>query len=455
MPSSFRRSSLVSRRVQTRIDTRRKAGDIAQNAGGAFKSLARWGGFGFSAVVDFFDIDFSEVASLFFEAYMEIKTFDPNQTDKEIQDKIKANNQALANTTAEALGEYLGRGAFRYLNAAIGKGDKEIAGVKIPVVSQAIGIALAEDNADETVEAVRRVLGQAAGAMTSNTFLTMVLEARKAELFGMKSITDDSLPNGSLATKIDESVEKLPEFFREPVKNLIEGVESGFFDAFYVAAATVDSHVAAMQYAVSDSGPVRTIELETADGQTYEMTGQQGHLFQAIPLVTAGVELRGGDYFGDIPVEIYPKPSERFARVFFKGYAKGKDGKKKLQETTILIPNAKPKIDGFGLKGYTYTQGPIRVQAVGKTSRRPIRIHATSEAEGKRIITELMQRLSTESPDEGMWKVSDKKSSSKNQKASTKQVTAFRVLHLDNTKAQHEMERFDLRWKPPAGAPKP
>ena len=336
MPSSFSRSSLVSRRVQTRIDARRNAGQLAQNSGGLLKSLARFGGFAFSSVVDFFDIDFSEVASLFFEAYMELKTFDPNQTDKEIRDQINGNNQQLANTAAEALGEYIGRGAFRLLNTAIGKSDAEIAGIKIPVVSQAVGIALAEDNADETVEAVRRLLGQSAGTMTSNLFLELTLAARKAELFGMKSITDDSLPNGSLATKIEEKIETLPEFFREPAQNLIEGLESGFFDAFFIAASTVDSQVAAMQYANSDAGPIRTLELATADGQTYQMTGQQGHIFQAIPLVTAGAASgsSGGEYFGDIPIEIIPLPSERFIRVGFKGRGTAKDGKRKLQETT-------------------------------------------------------------------------------------------------------------------------
>ena len=450
MPSSFSRNTLVSRRVQTRIDARRKAGELAQNTGGLLKGLARFAGFAFSSIVNFFDIDFSEVASLFFEAYMELKTFDPNQTDKEIEDKIKANNQQLANTTADAVGEYIGRGAFRLLNAGIGKGNGEIAGIKIPVVSQAVGIALAEDNADETVQAVRRVLGQTAGTMTSNLFLSTILAARKAELFGMKSITDDSLPNGSLATKIEEKTEKLPDFLKEPARNLIEGIESGFFDAFFVAASTVDSQVAAVQYANSDAGPIRTVELETADGQTYQMTGQQGDIFKAIPMLTAGAGGGGGgEYFGDIPIEIYPKPSERFIRVFFKGYGQPKTGKKRIQHTTILIPNGKATINPQKLEGFTYTQGGTRVEAVGERSRRPIRIFAASESEGRRAITALMGLLSTERPDQEMWKVSNSKSTGKHQKASTKKVAAFKVAHLDNTKAKHELEVTTLKWKAP------
>ena len=89
------------------------------------------------------------------------------------------------------------------------------------------------------------------------------------------------------------------------------------------------------------------------------------------------------------------------------------------------------------------------VRGVGKTSRRTITIYASSEAEGKKTIKALMNLASTETVDENGWKISDKKSTGKKQKPSTKKVSAFKVMLLDNTKAKRILETQHLKWKDP------
>ena len=438
MGKTFSKSKLRSRDVERELKIKRQGAKLANKQEGFLGRLARYAGAAFGEVVNFFSLDFDQLWDMMVEGYFAIKTFDWNATDKELEEQIKANNEALLVSAAEKIGEQLGFGIVRVANFFSGKASAAAQGIKVPVLSAKVGLALAEEQNDEAVGAVRQFLGQATGAMVSNGFLNSVLFMRRNELFGFSSISDENLPNGSIAEKIDEEIQKLPKAWQKPTEALIDGIEDGIVSAGYVVAFTIDDHIAAAQYAASDPGPTRTIEVKTKDGDVFEMTGGQSHIMKGLPVVAAQSGMLAdkdvGTFFGDVPLEIHPLPSERMVRVRFRSeqFVQGK--RKRRVYSTVLIHGAKPMVVPADLDGLSYKQGETRVQAVLKRSRRSVTVYASSENEGKKLVEQLVQQLSTDSIDPEAWSVSQGKSTGKKKKSSNRRVTAHKAVHVDNTK---------------------
>lgn len=259
---SFPTSKLASKRLDREIEIKRKTSKIASKGVKILGKLARLAGSFIGAICRFFNLDFAELFDGLVEAYFTIKEFDWNATDKAIEDQIKANNQSIATTAARLAGQNLGFSAVRLANFFLGKSAQAAQSIKIPVLSARIGLALAEEGNEEAANAVRNFIRSASGSIASNAFLSAVLFMRRRELMGMKSNTNESLPNGSIAQKIDQQVKKLPLDWQNPTKAFIDGFEDGIIDAGYVVAMEIDDFVLAQRYAQRLDDPIRTVEVE-------------------------------------------------------------------------------------------------------------------------------------------------------------------------------------------------
>lgn len=302
------RSKIVRKQLRAK-ELLRRAGTIV---GGKtiLGKLARFVGWGFSALMRFFNISFDSIWDTIIQGYFQLKSFDWNATDKELQKQVEANNKNIVNAAASGLGEQLGIGTVRLVNGFVGrflgglgsnraKAAVAAEGIKIPVLSSRIGAALAEEQNTELANSVRYFLLTAAGSIASNAFISFVLTARRNEWLGQKSITTPQI-DGSIAAKIERKIEKIPEFWREPVQNLISGFESGVFQAGYVISRNFDDAYSEALYARQNQGDYTTIEIlpdgESRDQQRREaaqgnpplvLTGKPGDIVESVPTALA------------------------------------------------------------------------------------------------------------------------------------------------------------------------
>ncbi|NJM57988.1 MAG: hypothetical protein HC857_11895 [Synechococcales cyanobacterium RU_4_20] len=252
-------ATLRSRTTSTKLDASRSIKKLGAAAakGGLLQKLKRFGGWAIGQIFNFFNIDFDDIWDLVVDAYIELKEFDWNQTDKELEQSIKQNNEQILQSGARAIGEQLGIGSVRIANFFIGKflpgtkGRRAAAaeGMKVPVLSSRIGLALAEDQNQQLRSDVENFLRDAGRAMTSNALINFVLTARREELFGMESITQDSEHEATLAGVVKKKLQKLPTDWQKPVEAALEGFESGVISAGYVIAREIDDDVDAWRYA--------------------------------------------------------------------------------------------------------------------------------------------------------------------------------------------------------------
>lgn len=402
----FTTTGLASRRTQREIDLKRAAVRLASGAGKIFSKLARFAGYAFGGILRFFPLDFSNLWDVFVEGYFALKYFDWNATDKELEKEIENNNRAIATAAASTLGTQLGWGTVRLANFFVGRfmGSKGAAaataqGIKVPVLSARIGLALAEEGSEEIMMQVRRFLQTSAYSVAGNMFIKSVLAARKNEWFGMGSITKER-DNGSISEKIDKKIETLPKFWQRPAEALIEGFEDAIIEAGYVISFTIDDHVAAMEYAAKSKkieNP-KTIEIKPNKNseETLTFSGSPEEVRQAVAIalpVQKMIENRDIGQFVGEPLEssVSLEPLSRTLRIIFYSkpefpFVRNKDGSR-TKEATIRIPDAKPGTTSKDLKGVIpkFQRGNFYVHCK-LTNGRSMSIWASSKQEGKRVL---------------------------------------------------------------------
>jgi hypothetical protein len=404
-------ASLRSRKIHRIIEIRKKATRISSAGGKILSKLARAASFGFSALVSFFNLDFSSLWDVMVEGYFALKTFDWNATDKALEKQIEQNNKSIVNVLADAIGEQIGFGAVRLATVFTGKfGDKSAAAaqhIKIPVLASRTGLALADEANEEVRNQVRRLLTTATKALVSNALITATLTARRNEWFGAQSITKPQ-SNGSIAAKVEEKIEKLPEFWRQPVENLFEGIESGIIQAGYVVTTQVDDLVAASRYAKKESSLVRTIDVKVIPGseETLRFHGPQEEIKGAIQGAIATAQILGnrdvGLIAGSPRDERMQMPNQlRHLTIFFTTNPTYPDNpsKKKHYWAEVSVPDVKAGLSAKDLKSTLtkFTRGPTCV--TGRLSNgRSLKLYASSKAEGKSTLTQLCS-LSSEALD--------------------------------------------------------
>lgn len=237
--------------------------------------LSRLGGFVFGFFTNFYQLSISSIFSMLVAAYFTIKTFDWNQTDKAIEEKIKANNKAIKDGLAPVIGRTLGFGTIRLANFIIGRlaprlpGSTAgvVRGINIPVLSGRVGLALAEEGNQEIRSSVLTWLSTVRNALISNLLMSFVLTARSLKWFGMESITTNR-PNGSFAEKIETEIKKLPDDWENFAEELIEEFEESIIEAGYVVAFEIDDYFIAQRAAAARIGPTASVTVEAAPPTT-------------------------------------------------------------------------------------------------------------------------------------------------------------------------------------------
>ena len=295
--SNFALATLRGGTIERERKARQSLAKVSSGFKGVLQKVARYAGYLWRGVVDFFDLDFSSVWDIMFETFIEIKEFDWNATDEALQKEIERNNQRMVTAAAETLGEVLPYGMFRLGNFFIGrllgsfsrKGKRAQQGIKVPILSARIGLALAEEGADELRSSMRSFVRRSGRAQVNNLFINSVLTARRNQWFGQKSLTEAGV-NGSISAKIERKIEKLPEFWREPTEEFLESFEDALQEVGYVVSFEIDDHMAALR-ASQQRHEERTLEVIPAKGaEPLVFSGPQDEVQQAITTTLATYE---------------------------------------------------------------------------------------------------------------------------------------------------------------------
>jgi hypothetical protein len=385
--SNFALSTLRSRKVNAAIKAREALAKVGPGIKGVLQKALRYAGFLWRQLIDFFNIDFSSIWDMMFETYMEIKEFDWNATDKELQTQIEKNNQRIVVAAAETLGELLPYGMFRLGNFFIGrligkfsrKGRAAQQGIKVPVLSARIGLALAEESADELRSSMRSFISRTGRAQINNMFINSVLTARKNEWLGLRSITESRI-DGSIAARIDRKIESLPKFWQEPVEEFLESFEDSLQEVGYVVSFEIDDHMAALRAAREEQQPEKAIEVVPAKGaEPLTFTGPQDEVQQAITTTLATYERYEQSGLG-IPGEwpLKPGASRPQLVITFRN-------EKRVTSARLTIPHydgpRSPSIP-------SYETGPWQGEWILKDGSY-LRCYAATKAEAIRVIRSL------------------------------------------------------------------
>jgi len=296
-------SSLRSRRISTKLKAERAlsrapVGGIIRRA---FSALARFGGWAFGKVVSYFNLDFDKIWDVLVDAYFELKEFDFNSTDKELQKQIEENNKQLETMAARSVGEQVGIGTVRLVTAAAGRfipgkkagGLRAAEGIKIPVLSKRLALDLADEQKSQLRTDTLVFLESASRVMASNALINAVLFTRKFELFGFKPIKNEIEANGSIASKIEKKIEKLPKRWQGIVNAFGDGFEDGVIQAGYVVASTADDEIALMRAErdrLKNDRAVVTLEVNPGGddgGDTLKFVGTRDEIAEAVPTAMA------------------------------------------------------------------------------------------------------------------------------------------------------------------------
>lgn len=220
------------------------------------KKLSRFVGFTFGIITRAFPFSVSAIFGMLVQAYFTIKTFDWNQRDTAIEQRIKTNNKAIKDGLAPVIGQYLGFGLVRLASFSIGGTLSRLSGsnqrvankVNIPVVQSRVGLELAEEANDEVRGSVISWLYTVRNAIQDNLFLSFILTARNNHWFGWEPI-DSQLPNASFSEKIENFTESLPTEWENFAEELIEEFEEAVIEAGYVLAYEIDDYYLAQKMA--------------------------------------------------------------------------------------------------------------------------------------------------------------------------------------------------------------
>ncbi len=280
--------------------------------------IKKFFGFAWSAIVRLVRRSFTQLWGTIVQLGVQLWTFDWNQTDQQLRDKIKQNNQLILNTAAGALGNALGWGAVRLVQMGVSKiagnagsqGRDRSLDIRVPIVSGRVASALAEEGNEELRGQLQALLMQIKAAQTANMFFGFMLHARTMEWFGMKNITQQSGTNDSFAQRWERKVESLPQWLQQPVENFTEEFVEAIIEAGFVWASTADDQYALARAAVQDAkGPERTIVLQPdnrLEKDKYIVSGSQEFVIEETERIINTNQLIGKrdiGYFVGEPME--------------------------------------------------------------------------------------------------------------------------------------------------------
>lgn len=403
------RDSLQSNVVRNLIGDRviDLAGDLVvggdDNDGGLLGQIFSFGkklvGFVVQSVLGVVYWGLSELWDVTVEAYFELKYFDWNQTDEELRQSLKDNDANIAG----ALGRLTGTGLVWLTGIAVSTSLS----FKFPVLAGRVALELAQEGGQEIRSAIINLILVARRNAIKSMLVGGLLNARKLELFGQKSVTTERKP-WSFADGIENFIERLPSTaLRSFTEQFIDSVEDSVIEMGYVIAYTIDDYYASQTLAnQSILGQERTIvitpDVETEEEQIIIEAPQELTIAEAQNVI-ANHQLVYNRDLGQIvgtPEEDYvrPRPQRRKLQIIFKSKPKppwrmpNGDNAKTIE---CNIPDFKPAVSWSTLKSVIkhFTWGKFQVTA-HLDNERQMRVHAVSYSEGEKYLNELI-KLST------------------------------------------------------------
>jgi hypothetical protein len=231
--------------------------------GGIVSRLQQFAGFLFQSVLNTLTASITQIATTLVSSYLQLESFDWNQTDAEIQKQIETNNEQLLLNSGDAVGQLAAWGLVSFANLVIGAtlgalgkatGNNKlrgsaIRGITVPVLSGKIAAALAEEGGEEIREELQGFLMQAKNIAIQNGILATILSARKVGFFG-GSITDTNLPVDSFMSRQQDFIKKhIPDKWQDWAEDALDSFKDTLSEAIYVVTNTIDDHIAARRYA--------------------------------------------------------------------------------------------------------------------------------------------------------------------------------------------------------------
>lgn len=315
----------------------------------------------------------SDFSQLTMGTAMTLYTFDWNQSDKQLQEKIKANEAMIYG----AAGRLAGTGGVRMLGLQATKKIRNL----YPTINPEILLDIDEENRDEIKGAINGMINSMRNALQQQAVLTTYMSGRK--LFGYQ---DDKKDKDGKPTTNEPWIlsEKLEDFAESPkdknlkafFTNLKDEMEDSVFDMGYMMAAGVENQYRINQIAAQNAlGPSRLVRYtpDTTEPLAYTfLEGREENIKTAINSARLGQVAMSSKDVGmicmtDIPKAMKATTAERTLTVTYydapNGASRNTTGL--AAKKTVTISNIKKTVDYDKMKLHLkpIEGGPIRVTA--------------------------------------------------------------------------------------------
>jgi hypothetical protein len=196
------------------------------------------------------DFSLQSLWDLVIEAYFEIKNFDWNQTNAELQAAKEANDIAIESAKGQLAGKAL----------VWGVGSLVVGGVamKWPIFAGNMALEVIREGADETAAATRNLITSFASVKFKNLLIDSLLTARRLEWLGQKDVYSfENKKPWTIAGEIEERLEKIEDKGERAYwTSYIDAVEDSIIDLGYVITYQLDDHFAGQKASLEP--PVET-----------------------------------------------------------------------------------------------------------------------------------------------------------------------------------------------------
>lgn len=352
------------------------------------------------------DFSISGIWDFIVESWFQIKNFDWNQTDAELEQAMRDLDIAIE----AAKGALAGTSLVWTIGVAV---TGAIA-IKWPVITGNMALEVANEGSNEIAAKINALFQTVFRAQTNKAFMKSLLTARRNEWFGQESIySSDNKKPWTIADAIDKKIESIKDpGNRAYWRAFIDAVEDAIIDAGYVIAYSVDDFFQINQY--SNQPPPdteRAIRLylnpsndpkddnaplvPSSDDPYIFLSGDQEAVIQQAEdaMVLQGVlgPRDIGEFLG-VPYEEWQRATPKRANLQLRYYSKEKppfqvEG---IRRSQFNIPDPKPltwqKIKQAAIR---FTYGPI-LTTVRLDNGRQMQCWASTPAEGLTLIKSLL-----------------------------------------------------------------
>lgn len=365
--------------------------------------LAKLARFIISSAIRFFAIKlvFSQLWEILVEKYFELKNFDWNQMDSDIQNQIKSNNEQIAG----AAGSLFGSGLVWTVSAVIA--GKLIG--RYPVLAGKIALELADEGKSEITGQLNNFFIVARNSLITNWILSTFLTIRKLRLFGLAPVTTEKKPWTIAENVVDSFIDYFFSGVSEAfVRQALEQIEESLIEVGYVISLTIDDFYAAQKAAQQDE-PERTIIItpnRETESEQLVLTGSQSSLEQTLQSTLATHTLVYNRDVGQIIGSHYDdwyraKPFRRSLKLVFhdKKEPPYVVAGKASMTAEVTVPDPLPGLswEKIKLACEPFTWGPVMLTQKLDNGRK-FQVNVATASEGKKIINRLLN-LTTAKPE--------------------------------------------------------